>query len=208
MPTEAQPSSKVPREEVTRRRILESAKALFIEQGVEHVNIHQIVKNAGVGQASVYRRYSEKGDICLDIIREECQPLFTDVEVYLEQSKELPPLERFYGVIVKYVNYLAQKSSWLCSVSRASSGYRPLQSPLYQSMRTSCTGLLQEALESGEVVNVNVAYTVETLLAAVNNIDSHTLDQGLPLEVILQGLRRLYVEGLQAGIPLVLIYEI
>ncbi|CAH1220289.1 hypothetical protein PAECIP111892_04787 [Paenibacillus auburnensis] len=201
MKTETTPAAaKLPREEVTRQRILAAAKELFTRHGVENVNIHQIVKHAGVGQASVYRRYSEKGDICLDIIREECVPLFSEVQAYLEQASaaDISPLEQFYGVILKYVDYLAQKSSWLCAVSRASSGYRPLQSPLYQSMRSACRGLLEQALEQGEVVNVDTAFTVETLLATVNNIDFHTLDHGFSLEQIHAGLRRLYVDGLRA----------
>jgi AcrR family transcriptional regulator len=191
------PDAKIPREELTRRRILESAKELFIRDGVENVNIHQIVKNAGVGQASVYRRYADKGDICLDIVREASGPLFADVQAYLEQSPEVPPLERLYAVITQFVQYLAQEYSWLCSVSRASSGYRPLQSPLYQSLRITCTGLLEEAAERQEITDVDVPFTVESLLAAVNHLDFHVLDHGFSMERILQGLRRIFIDGLK-----------
>jgi hypothetical protein len=34
------------------------ARELFIKNGVYNVNMHQIAKTAGVGQASLYRRYS------------------------------------------------------------------------------------------------------------------------------------------------------
>ncbi|MBU2700123.1 AcrR family transcriptional regulator [Sporomusaceae bacterium BoRhaA] len=184
-------------DEVFRRRILESARTLFIEQGVENVNMHQIAKMAQIGQASLYRRYTEKGDICIEVVREECQPLFEEVKAYLDQSIEVPPLDRLYQVIVKFVAFLEAKVPWLCAVSRASTEFRPLQSPLYQWMRTTCRDLLNEAVQRGEVVDVDVLYTVEALLAALHNIDFHTQDQGFLTKRILQGLRRIFIEGLK-----------
>jgi len=184
-------------DEVFRRRILESARTLFIEQGVENVNMHQIAKMAEVGQASLYRRYTEKGDICMEIVREECQPLFEDVKAYLDQSMEVPPLNRLYQVIEKFVAFLEAKVPWLCAVSRVSSGFRPLQSPLYQWMRITCQDLLNEAVELGDVEDVDVLYTVEALLAALHNIDFHIQDQGFSTKQILQGLRQIFIEGLK-----------
>jgi AcrR family transcriptional regulator len=184
-------------DEVFRRRILESAKTLFIEQGVENVNMHQIAKMAGVGQASLYRRYTEKSDICMEIVREECQPLFEEVKVYLDHSPDVAPLDRLYQVIEKFVAFLEAKTPWLCAVSRASSGFRPLQSPLYQWMRTTCRDLLNEAVQRGDVADVDVLYTVEALLAALHNLDFHIQDQGFLTKRILQGLRRIFIDGLK-----------
>jgi AcrR family transcriptional regulator len=189
----AQPS----RDEAIRRRILESARTLFIEHGVENVNMHQIAKMAEVGQASLYRRYTEKGDICMEIILEECQPLFDEVKTYLAQSAEAPFLEQLYQVIIKFVTFVETRSSWLCSVSRAIAGYRPLQSPLYQWMRHTCRELLQEAVQRGEAGDLDVLYTVEVLLAALHNIDYHIRDQGFGTQQILRGLHRIFIAGLK-----------
>ncbi|AJQ27913.1 TetR/AcrR family transcriptional regulator [Pelosinus fermentans] len=190
-------ATQLSKDEVIRRRILESARMLFIEQGVESVNMHQIAKMAEVGQASLYRRYTEKGDICMEIVLEECQPLFDEVKAYLDQSTDIPILDRLYQVIIKFVTFTEAKVPWLCSVSRATPGYRPLQSPLYQSMRNTCRELLNEAVERGEVTDVDVFYTVEVLLAALHNIDFHIRDQGFSTKQILLGLHRLFIEGLK-----------
>ncbi|MCY8910784.1 TetR/AcrR family transcriptional regulator [Bacillus atrophaeus] len=195
---EKKPTSlKLPREEINRRRILESAKELFIEHGVETVNMHQIAKMAGVGQATLYRRYTEKGDICIEVVREECQPLFEEIDSYLDQTSEETALERLYQVIMKFIAFLEKRVPWLCSVSRASSGYRPFQSPLYQWMRITCRRLLQEAVDTGEASAVDVPYTVETLMATLFNIDFHLKDQGFSTEQILQGLQRIFIDGLK-----------
>lgn len=140
-------SPKIPREELNRRRILASARELFIKNGVDNVNMHQIAKTAGVGQASLYRRYSDKGDICLEIACEEYQPLFDEVQAFLDQSPETAALDRLYHVIVRYVSFLEAKVPWLCEVGRASTGHRPLQSPLCQWMRNISRNLLNEAVE-------------------------------------------------------------
>ena len=170
---------------------------LFIEQGVESVNMHQIAKMAEVGQASLYRRYTEKGDICMEIVLEECQPLFDEVKTYLDQSTDISILDRLYQVIIKFVTFTESKVPWLCSLSRATPGYRPLQSPLYQSIRNTCRELLNEAVERGEATDVDVFYTVEVLLAALHNIDFHIRDQGFSTNQILLGLHRLFIEGLK-----------
>lgn len=179
-------------------RILNSARTLFIEQGVENVNMHQIAKMAGIGQASLYRRYTEKGDICIEIVRTECQPFFDDVQAYLDTAAELPILDQFYEVIIKFVTFMEAKSSWLCSVSRATSGYRPLQSPLYKWMRTTCRELLNKAAQQSEIADVDILYTTEVLLAALHNIDFHTQDQEFSTGQVLTGLHRIFIQGLKS----------
>ncbi|MCL6459532.1 MAG: TetR/AcrR family transcriptional regulator [Gorillibacterium sp.] len=199
MQTESKAAApKLSREETTRRRILTSAKTLFIQNGAEQVNIHQIVKHAGVGQASVYRRYADKSEICLEIVQEECQPLFDDVQAYLAQSNGIPALERLDDLIKKYVTFLTQRTAWLCSIARASYGYRPFQSALYQSMRTNFTALLNEAEQQQFIKAIDIPYTVEILLVAIHNIDFQIIEQGFSTERILAGIRRLFMDGLSS----------
>ncbi len=91
------------------------------------------------------------------------------------------------------------KLPWLCAVSRATPGYRPLQSPSYQWMRNTCRELLNEAVQKGEVADLDVLYTVEALLVALHNIDFHIHDQGFSTNQILLGLHRIFIDGLKKG---------
>lgn len=192
-------TAKLSREELNRIRILDEARKLFIEhKGAEGVNMHQIAKGAGVGQATLYRRYTEIGDICIEIVKEECQPLFDELSDYLSRHLETPPLDRLYYVIQQFAGFLDSKSPWLCSVSRTILGYRPMQTPLYQWMRDTCISLFNEAEQSGELSDLDIPYTVEALLSALHDIDFHLHDHNFSVERIVQGLDRIFMKGLKS----------
>lgn len=97
---------------------------------------------AQIGQASLYRRYAEKGQICMEIVSEECQPLFDELQAYLNQSSDNLPLERLYQVIIKFIHFLEVNTPWFSDINRASIGYGPLQSPLFKGMRNIFNDLL------------------------------------------------------------------
>ncbi|WP_053415603.1 TetR/AcrR family transcriptional regulator [Viridibacillus arvi] len=189
---------KKPRKEITKRKILNAAKELFIQKGVESVNMHQIALTAKVGQASLYRQYNKLSDICADIVREECQVLIDDTQYYLSNTNEnLSSLDKLYQVIIKFVSYLEFRVDWICEVTRASTNYRPIQSPLYQWMRKICTELLLEAVEKGEITDVDVPFTVEAILGTLNNVDEQLLHQGYTIKRILEGIENIYFKGLR-----------
>ena len=47
-----------------RQRILKAAQKLFDKYGVEQVSMNQIASEAQVGSATLYRRYSNKSELC------------------------------------------------------------------------------------------------------------------------------------------------
>lgn len=187
---------KVDKSEELRKRILASARTLFLQKGIENVNMHQIAKMAKIGQASLYRRYSDIGQICMEIVSEECQPFLDELQLDLQSSID-SPLEQLYHVIVKFIDFLDLNTPWLSDVNRASTGYRPLQSPLFQEMRKILSHLYHEALHKGEIVEVDVSYTVQAFLSTLQDFDAHKNDNEFDANRILRGLHRIYIEGLK-----------
>lgn len=55
------------KKEERRRLIKESARVLFIDKNIELTTFSQIASKAGVGEATVYRHYSNKGQLALEI---------------------------------------------------------------------------------------------------------------------------------------------
>ncbi|HZG64870.1 MAG TPA: helix-turn-helix domain-containing protein, partial [Rubrobacteraceae bacterium] len=54
----------------SRRRVLDTARELFEERGVDSVSMHEIGRAAGVGQGTLYRRYEHKGALCSALLFE------------------------------------------------------------------------------------------------------------------------------------------
>jgi AcrR family transcriptional regulator len=64
-----------PRSERADRAIIEAALALFAESGVEGLCIERVAARAGVGKATIYRRWPGKEDLLLDAFASLKTPL-------------------------------------------------------------------------------------------------------------------------------------
>src|ERR1043166_4418031 len=76
--TQAQPGQRRPgrpRSEQADRAIIEAALSLFAESGPEGLCIERVAARAGVGKATIYRRWPGKEDLLLDAIAALRTPL-------------------------------------------------------------------------------------------------------------------------------------
>ena len=187
-----------------RQRILAEARRLFSERGVEAVSMHQIAQAAGVGQGTLYRRYANKGDLCLDLLKESGMRSWTEIEAYLRESAASEsPLARLDGLIVRIAEVVEQKARLLGAIGDAFCGDRramQFRNPFYRWMHNKVATLLTEAVDRGEIVPLDATYTADALLAALS-VDLYEFqrhDRGLSQDQIVDGLRRIYIQGLRA----------
>jgi AcrR family transcriptional regulator len=133
-----------------RQLIIQTAKALFKEHGVQSVNMHQIAKKAGIGQATLYRRYAHKGDLCFDILQESGRLLTTKVNAHLKAQLHVPAVERLGDVLDILIDELEEKSGLIiameskmnCEDNRGNF----FHSPIYSFFRENMSLLLQEVI--------------------------------------------------------------
>ena len=185
----------------SRRRILEEARRLFEEHGVEAVSMHAIAQAAGVGQGTLYRRYANKGDLCFDIIKESTESIISEIVSSLDAASNDPPLLRLDSVLEHVVAFTEDKIQLMGAIRDAYCGeHRAMQysNPFYRWIHTCVASLLSEAVARGEVQPLDVTFTADALLGALspNLYEFQRRERGLTPEQILSGVRRIYTAGL------------
>ncbi|CAI6069658.1 TetR/AcrR family transcriptional regulator [Cohnella sp. JJ-181] len=130
------------------RLILQTAKKLFAEQGVQTVSMHQIAKTAGVGQGTLYRCYAHKGELCAAIAEQVGMDTVKQLETYLQENKHLPATERIGGVLQYIIQFIDDKFQLLLpihSVHDCEDESVFFRSPMYRYMLNLIAGLQEEA---------------------------------------------------------------
>ncbi len=187
-----------------RRRILEAAQHLFATHGVQAVSMHQIARAAEVGQGTLYRRYAHKGDLCMDLLYEGHKQMEKDIAALLSTNTTSPALARLDGVLTRVVAFFeeqgpllepvaATRNEWLCDASRQKSP------PPYLWLYDLLKNLFSEAVERGELATLDVPFTADAILAVLHPMiyRFQRQERGFSQERILQGLRRIYIEGVK-----------
>jgi AcrR family transcriptional regulator len=184
---------------VHRRHILDVARRLFAEHGVEEVSMHQIAQAARVGQGTLYRRFAHKGELCMALLGENLLRYQADLRAYFESSTPSTSARtQLDHVLTHHVAFLEENTQLLGAVREAWYAKRHptiFQNPFYAALHQTVETLLQRAVEEGEMPEIDTAFTTDAILAALS-IDLYIhqrTEQGFTPERILQGIRRLYL---------------
>jgi AcrR family transcriptional regulator len=126
-----------------RARVLEAAARLFADAGDRHVTMEQVAREAGVGKATLYRRYPDVASIALALLDEHEREL---QEQLLRGAPPLgpgaPPAERlaaFYAAMVA----LLERNGHLALA--AETGARRHATGAYRAWSLHVGALLEEA---------------------------------------------------------------
>jgi AcrR family transcriptional regulator len=185
-----------------RRRILETAREVFAERGVDGTSMHRIGQAAGVGQGTLYRHFEHKGALCSAMLAEETEGFADEMRRRTEgRGPTLGRLKWFLGRVAKFNE---ENGPLLGAIRDASSGGRRDElygNPFYESLRDTVVELLDEAVGGGEIpADLDVYCLADTLLAGLN-IDLYLYQRhqlGMERERIVGGLRSL-LNGLRVG---------
>ncbi|MEE2729587.1 MAG: TetR/AcrR family transcriptional regulator [Pseudomonadota bacterium] len=73
-------------EDSTNQRILDSARSLYIEYGLRRTTMEDVAKRAGMGRATLYRRFSEKDQLFKAVIFRELQRHLVIIENAIKET--------------------------------------------------------------------------------------------------------------------------
>jgi AcrR family transcriptional regulator len=175
-----------------RQRILDAALRLFDQNGVEQVSMNQIATEAKIGPGTLYRRYRNKGELCLDLMKENIVLLFENIEAYLKQNRTDPPSQRLKGLLALFIRFREKKSQLLTGVEESASTNRfrsRTQSPLYIELHQLLVELFNEMTATGQT-QPNSVFKADMLLMALSS-DSYSFqrdERGYSPEMFLEQL--------------------
>jgi AcrR family transcriptional regulator len=185
------------------QRILEATRQLSAEIGLEAASMHAIAKRAGIGQGSLYRRFTDKGEICSVLLRDSSERFLIKMEQEVQQPGEtLPALVRLQLSIERVVDFLEEHAELLNLIKSEFTGKNQLthfEHPFFQRLIAIVANLLQQALDAGEIVSVDSQFTA-TALISVLSPDLYLYQQkahSYTKEQILDGIITLFIKGLR-----------
>ena len=185
-----------PRSEQVERAILRAAAEILLERGLGGLTIEDVADRAGVGKASIYRRWSTKGTLALDAFLAE-----------FLSSQPLPVTGSLEG------DLLAALRSWMRTVRGTPTG-RALTGLIAQAQhdpelaadwrqrvvdpaRAQLCQIIERAITRGEIP---AASDPEVLIDMVYGPAYHRLLQHLPLsDSFIRSVVTMVVAGAEAG---------
>lgn len=185
-----------------RRRILSTAKNLFQTHSIEEVTMHQIAKEAGVGQGTLYRRYAHIGDVCSDLMRSTTNQFLASLETEFTENKSgLSAMKQLSECIVRIIDFIDEKASLLSTIVSMHTdkhNFSLHKKPLFVRLHNLMSPLLNRAVEQGEIRPIDVTLTVNTILASLipDQYQYHREVLGYTKEQFTEGICRLFVKGI------------
>jgi AcrR family transcriptional regulator len=188
---------------VNRQLILEAAQDLFDQYGVAAVNMADIATAAGVGKGTLYRRFANKGELCLALMDDQMRT-FQDrmlKQMRLESAENVPYLDQLAHFLDALVYFVDIHIPLLCEAAQlAPTLENAVHRPHFWQYMT-VRGLLESAEKAGELrPGLDSAFSAEALLAPITAQTFRYQRQVLnfSLERISAGLQA-FVMGLATG---------
>lgn len=144
-----------PKDLAKRAAILETAKRLFVQQGLDRVSMDQIAAEAGVSKLTVYSHFGDKGNLFAEAVRLHCE-LGMPMRLF-EPDPDAPLRERLMAIgEAFFATVMAPEAiashRILCSPQLCGSGLPELAwkaGPLH--IKTAFTALLERRIAAGEL---------------------------------------------------------
>ena len=88
----------------TKKRIMETAKSLFIKKGFDNVTVDSIVEKTGISKGAFYVHFDSKNSLIADLISDYVNKLDLDYKSYLEK---FPPNNKSTDILIAIAERVA-----------------------------------------------------------------------------------------------------
>lgn len=172
LPVGSQPKNERRDAAENRALILRTAEKLFEQHGVANVNMADIAQAASVGKGTLYRRFANKGELCLALMDEQMTEFQDGMLARMQtlSSEGVSKLEQLDQFLDALVHFTDVHSPLLCVVQGAGllgeeMDNNTMQLPHFWQYMT-INGLLRGAQDAGELsAELDIEYIADALLA-------------------------------------------
>jgi AcrR family transcriptional regulator len=180
-----------------RTLIMATAQKLFAESGVVAVTMADIAQAAQVGKGTLYRRFDNKGALCLALMESQ---LIAFQNVMLDRLRAMrhanvTPSNQLKQFLDALIYFTAENMPYLCEVNRGGIRAGDHTAPYFW-LHLTVRGLVTESVRVGEMpASTNPAIVADIILGAINanRIRFMTEERGATLADISAGIQALLV---------------
>src|SRR3954470_4283290 len=143
-----------------RQQLLAVAKQLFSVQGVDRHSMQEVGRTAGVGQATLYRHFADKGEICHALIKEDLAAFQERVGALISSAgAAASPRARLETLIIEKNQLTESHLPLFAAIDEAAAAAprKPFRGPFHLWLHQQITNLLAQAVAQGEVAPLDAA---------------------------------------------------
>jgi len=179
-------------------RILQTAHKLIIENGgISNVKMYQIARKAGIGQATLYRRYKSMEEIFLDLLMEDIKLLKAEITLFIEDSKNstFDQIKFFFECFIEFSEKGYQYFKDSAMIIKPSIHCNFYSSPIYSWLYQTLHNLLENHLNKQSPINLEIKFITHTLLTIIG-IEAYIFlrNNKYTIEQIKNNLYTIYLE--------------
>ena len=169
--------------------VLEAAKEVFATSGVD-APVREIATRAGVGVATLYRRFPTRSDLVAAVFRREVDTCALEATAL---ASDHPPGEALARWLKRYTEFIGTKKGLAAALHSGDPAFEMLPDYFRAKFEPALASLLAAAATAGEVRGDVEPYD---LLRAIGSLAAASGEDGAAhtermLNLLLDGLRRL-----------------
>lgn len=127
--------------------ILQAATTVFARSGVD-APIREIASEAGVGLATIYRRFATRADLVAAVFRHEVDACAQAAETY---AKALAPGDALAAWLSRYTQFMAAKRGLAAALHSGDPAFAGLPDYFRARFEPALAGLMEAATDAGEI---------------------------------------------------------
>lgn len=159
-------------EDSTRQNILDKARELYLEFGWRRTSMDDVAKRAGMGRATLYRRYSDKGQLFMAVISRDVKANLQAIEAAIQTSEN--HLEGLLEAFVLGIRLINENPLLTRLLQTEPDDILPFLTQEFTGIlafsRTYIADRIKKAQKLGEIRDLDATLTAELMIRMVHSL--------------------------------------